>query len=383
MPEQISQRSAGIAGQTVGSHPLLSVFLELRVRNLEIGVAEFLDGLRLLATTCEVGSRDDLILACQALWGSSREEQRAIEKALHVTLPARLTSETIAQMRQQRASDPTPENRSRNRQRQPSSPQSSAAPKASNEPAVEQQVSLNALPSTDQVATKPVKAPQNPVQPRTAFIDLAGEVPIFRRHAKRSWRYFRRMARVGPSTEADIPKTIRQIHRDGVFLQPILVPRRRNLANIVILMDQSESMTPFRMWTNELVQAARQSGLASVTVLFFSDTPTDFVFQDRSLTAPVDLQDIVRRLPGTGIMVVSDAGAARGGFDRIRVDDSIAFVRSYSHRARVAWINPVPTVRWEFSTAESISAAAGVKMFSLERMELYDAMNVLRGRSIT
>ena len=79
-------------------------------------------------------------------------------------------------------------------------------------------------------------------------------------------------------------------------------------------------------------------------------------------------------------MLLSDAGAARGHYDLLRLLDTVAFfkaVRAYS--TQYVWLNPLPRRYWLRSTAAQI--ARHIPMFPMDRTGMYHAVNVLRGHT--
>jgi uncharacterized protein len=100
------------------------------------------------------------------------------------------------------------------------------------------------------------------------------------------------------------------------------------------------------------------------------------------LLTPCLLADIVIGTgPDTAVVVVSDAGAARGSMDPARNLAAVAFVRAlYERRQRVVWLNPMPAELWAGSSAAQL--ARHVPMFALDRPGLHRAVDVLRGRPV-
>ena len=85
-----------------------------------------------------------------------------------------------------------------------------------------------------------------------------------------------------------------------------------------------------------------------------------------------------RAMPG--VVIFSDAGAARGGWSRERIESTATFI--FQLRAlgveNIAWINPMPASRWQPSSAVEI--AKFVPMLSLDATQMNEAVNVLSGR---
>jgi uncharacterized protein with von Willebrand factor type A (vWA) domain len=80
-----------------------------------------------------------------------------------------------------------------------------------------------------------------------------------------------------------------------------------------------------------------------------------------------------------GVVVLSDAGAARGNFDAGRNAATVAFFRALRvRRHRAMWLNPMPRALWTGSSAAQL--ARHVPMFPLDAPGLHRGIEVLRGR---
>lgn len=225
-------------------------------------------------------------------------------------------------------------------------------------------------------------------------------LPVTRRQMKQGWRFLRQRVREGPAVELDMTATVRRISQDGFFLTPVLRPRRINKAALLLLIDRDGSMVPFHTLGERLEETAVEAGrLGRAGTYYFHDCPPPqnrrqlVTAQDpyrehklyqkahllgaRPVSAIVDDFDDWR----TGVLIFSDAGAARGDWDTARIDNTAVFL--YQLRTlgieRIAWLNPMPEPRWAQTSAAPI--ADMVPMFSLERNGLYRAIDVLRGRS--
>ena len=142
-------------------------------------------------------------------------------------------------------------------------------------------------------------------------------------------------------------------------------------------------MVPFQYVTRSLVGGAQHVGLARVDVRYFHDVPLGMVFRDLEQRTPVTIEETAAPFTNAGILVYSDAGAARGGMDNTRLGhtaEALATLRRYT--TTIAWLNPVPRDRWAGTTARAISDLehGAVPMFPLDRPSLIEAIDVLRGR---
>jgi uncharacterized protein with von Willebrand factor type A (vWA) domain len=78
------------------------------------------------------------------------------------------------------------------------------------------------------------------------------------------------------------------------------------------------------------------------------------------------------------VLIVSDAGAARGGRDQARFRATARLLVGIKQRtAHLAWLNPVPRARWPGTTAQLIGAI--VPMHPMDEDGFGNAIDVLRG----
>jgi uncharacterized protein with von Willebrand factor type A (vWA) domain len=181
----------------------------------------------------------------------------------------------------------------------------------------------------------------------TVAIEVSGRdyLPISRRQIKQSLRYMRRMERSGPPVEIDVQATLAQFARDDQFAEPVVIPRRINLAETILFVDIDGSMVPFSGLERRLVTCLSEAGLArKPKVYYFHDCPEDFLFGDPGRGSSVDLAEALKTsLTRSFAIIVSDAGAARGRRDVERVDATALFLtRLRRSIPRVVWLNPVP-----------------------------------------
>ena len=211
---------------------------------------------------------------------------------------------------------------------------------------------------------------------------LLGEYfPVNRRQMKQIWRYLRRPIREGSPVELDIEATVNKIGREGILQELVLVPRRVNRAELMLLIDRDGSMVPFHALSQRLAETAVRGGrLGKAGIYYFHNCPIDYIYGDRYLLKAEFINDILSLIPErTAVLIFSDAGAARGGYNRKRVEFTEKFIRQLKTKIRyIAWLNPLPKNRWNNTSAGAISRV--VPMFEMSRSGLQQAINVLRGR---
>ena len=215
------------------------------------------------------------------------------------------------------------------------------------------------------------------------FAIAAEYFPVTRRQMKQSWRYLRRPVCQGPPTELDLEATIEEIGRQGRFLKPVLVPRRSNQSELLLLVDRDGSMVPFHSFCDRLIQTACQRDrLGKPRIYYFHNCPGKYLYSDRYHLEAELVRDVLGSLRSqqAGALVISDAGAARGGINRRRVELTAAFLEQLGQQIRyVAWLNPMPSSSWPGTSAAEIARL--VPMFECDRRGLHESICVLRGKA--
>lgn len=215
------------------------------------------------------------------------------------------------------------------------------------------------------------------------FLLTSDYLPITRRQMKRSWRYLRQMVREGPPTELDIEATVAAIGQRGILLEPVLVPRRINRTELLLLLDQDGSMVPFHMLSHRLAETALRGGrLGQANIYYFHNCPIDYLFHDPYRQDAVLIENLLQQFhyQHARVLIFSDAGAARGGFNPDRLKLTQVFVEKLRQTMRyMVWLNPMPHSRWSGTTAGAIADL--IPMFEMSRHGMDEAVRALLGRS--
>jgi uncharacterized protein len=233
------------------------------------------------------------------------------------------------------------------------------------------------------MAVQPITATSNP-RSSDRFI-LAGDyLPVTQRQMKQSWRHLRRMVREGMKTELDLEQTVSQISSKGMLLEPVLVPRRVNRTELILLIDRDGSMAAFHALGERLVETAVMGGkLGKTETYYFKNCPMGYLYHDRVHSESETLAEVQTKLQRdrTVVLIFSDAGAARGGLNYDRVGLTLTFLQELrSHVRYVTWLNPMPKSRWAGTTAAEIARL--LPMFDSTREGLDRAIDVLQGKQI-
>ncbi len=339
---------------------VIRLFKRLCDRGFKLGVGELLDALKLLDGGWAINSLDELQQDLRLLWRRTDAEDDRFSEAWAEVLAedaAPAVSEPVK---------PLPEDARPERAKEPISPP---------EPA----------PKESQPAAPSAEAAVLPVQTFTPARDdsrkeISAYWPISRRMMAYGWRYLRRPLPDGPADVLDIAATVERAAREGFFLSPVYRRRERNHARLALLVDQEGSMAPFHRFTRDLVETALdERTLPQVEVYYFHNLIAEEIYLDPHLTSRAKRDEILTGFDDeTSILIVSDAGAARGFRRRERIRGATAMLSALNRQTSLlAWLNPMPAERWRGTSAEII--ARQTPMFQMNQDGFSSAIDVVRG----
>ncbi len=240
-----------------------------------------------------------------------------------------------------------------------------------------------ASPVTPSVGFSPLPVQVPTLEEELDEFELRNVGPVSRRSMAYGWRSMRRLRAEGPRTVVDVRATVQQVARQGFYVAPVMRRRLVNQARLVLLIDQQGSMVPFHRWSRDLMETAiADTTLASVSVFYFYNVPQEFLYLDEHLTKPIALDQVLDGIDEeTSVVVVSDAGAARGRRDRSRIRETTCVVGKVRSRTeRLGWLNPMPIDRWGRSGAEILAYL--VPMGSMDRDGLRGVVGAVTGNPI-
>lgn len=185
-------------------------------------------------------------------------------------------------------------------------------------------------------------------------------LPVSRRFIEQTIRSLRYKVPGAGRATVDIPATVEEVARKGYFDEWKLKEEDGFVTRWTMLIDHEGSMIAFKDLTDAVVESAMTGGVKNEgDVFYFRNYPSEYLFTNPEHTRSVKLRKLITS-PARNILIVSDAGAARGYYSEDRVRK--VFRLLYQLRShRIAWLNPLPEQRWKGTSAEKISTY--VKMF--------------------
>jgi hypothetical protein len=393
---------------------LFQVFEELRRQGVPLGVSDYLEAIETIQAGIGLEDAASFKGLCRLLWAKSREDQELFDLAFTKLVESQLQTISTSQPSTPTSAtspsktpapstalplsspsqlEPQPQPKIETTPTSKTSPSTVSSPsgslaestsslpkpqlQAEPEPRLELAQESMALPSSS-VGESFVLKSELTKEPH--YYQLLPRLPISQRDMVEVWRQVRRPQRAGVPEELDVEETINCICRFGLLRGPVLRPRRRNQARLVVLVDQQGSMTPFAPLIEAVMESILRGGLLGKTnFYYFHNYPEGFLYQRSSLTNALPLEAVLdEQAKGNSVLIVSDGGAARGYYHRRRVAGTKSFLKILNaYTYLYAWLNPMLPNRWVATTAEDI--ACMVPMFSLDREGLNDAVNILRG----
>lgn len=158
----------------------------------------------------------------------------------------------------------------------------------------------------------------------------------------------------------DIEATVKDVGSKGYFDKWFLSEEDDFVTRWTLLFDREGSMVAFHGLQDVLAAAAINGTIRNDGDLFyFHNITRDYLYTNTQRTHSVPFAEIAYGSM-RNILIVSDAGAARGSFneDRIRQTEMMIY---HLRKHRIAWLNPLPKARWKNSSAYFI--AGFVNMF--------------------
>lgn len=201
---------------------------------------------------------------------------------------------------------------------------------------------------------------------KQGYILKVSDFPFLERQTRHSWLRLRQPLRRGKTQEIDISATVHKIGRDSICLEPEYKPQRLNQTQLIFLEDREGSMIPFRPIIDSLFNTVEPKQFAAVNRYYFRNCPRDFVYLQSKGTEVLALERLPLERQHTVLVIISDAGAARGGYNYQRVEMTQALLNKLQpHVKALFWLNPIPSIRWTGTTAAEIYKLLEGRMFEL------------------
>lgn len=192
-----------------------------------------------------------------------------------------------------------------------------------------------------------------------SFRELDGDAELSPRNLKLALRRLRRFARSGAAEEFDLEATVAATAREGGLLDVRMRPERRNAVSVILLLDVGGSMDDHVHAAEALFGAARAE-FKRLEHFHFHNFLYEHVWTHarRQPSDRVATWDLLHRYPADHrVILVGDASmhpyeiSHPGGASEYWNPEAGAtwFRRLAAHFPHLAWINPLPRERWDWT----------------------------------
>lgn len=389
--------------------PLFAITHALREAGLPVSVRDVLDGISALETledpfsylSCvedaaepdrrRLARRARLVWLVQTLWARSEVEREIVRRTIENDIRPALPMHVLALDEAARPAPHGPDS--------PSDPPLPRPPSADPLPDLlapqDDQAALSAAaddsPEEDALAglTRRERLALNVPVPAIEDHTLGEDVPFELSDAplldelslSAIWRRFRQPVLRIDGRRVDIDRSIQATIRSGGQLKIEPALRRTNQARLIVLLDQSMTMTPWATTSRqfEATLESSSSRLSDVAIYHFSGIPGSKVFVDKGLRRPRPLTAVLQEWTGAPMMVFGDAGAIRGLTEATtaRLDRFLAETRRADIRP-LCWINPMPVKRWAHAFRDGMSREGHAHAFELGHEAMIAMVTVMR-----
>ncbi|MBW4511473.1 MAG: hypothetical protein KME64_33920 [Scytonematopsis contorta HA4267-MV1] len=337
---------------------LLDLFQKLR----QAGMALTLEQYELLRQAVNkgygLGGWKDIKRVCRLLWvkPSANYDARIFDRAFEDYIQqhhAKIPLET----------EPTPKNI-------PSIPPDKKTPL--NLPKIPPRKSKNAgMPSKKAESEKEVLGAVKTSSTDTSnnFNFTPKDFPINLRDVEVIWRLLKRPVQIGREYELDIDATLELIEREDFSSDVIMRPVRIRRAELLLLIDDNLAMIPYFSAFEPFIQAINEARITPASIYRFTSYPDEFLYYWHDPTKAEVITNLLPKLHQnrTIALIISEAGATIGTYSEQRINGISKFLSILSPCVRqLIWLNPLPSERWQQTSAWEIHKILDGKMLTYE-----------------
>jgi uncharacterized protein with von Willebrand factor type A (vWA) domain len=224
---------------------------------------------------------------------------------------------------------------------------------------------------------------------RREFANLDDGVELGTRNMKIALRRLRRFARRGAATEFALGDTIDATARSGGWLDIKMLPERRNVVKVLLLIDVGGSMDPYAQLCAELFSAAR-SEFKHLEQYYFHNFLYERLWRDNRRRGGTEKPtlEVLRTYPSDyKLVLVGDATMspyeithAGGSVEHMNPEAGrVWLARLLAAFPRFAWLNPQPRRAWHHTASiELTRELLDGRMYPLTLAGLDEAIDALK-----
>jgi uncharacterized protein with von Willebrand factor type A (vWA) domain len=325
--------------------PLLyPLFEHLRRNNFQLGISEYILAIKALRYGVGLENPGKLKQICRLLWAKSEEEQIQFDEAFSVLVEP-LLEPTAAETGFREPSEfDVDQTKPLDKRKEESLFKKDM--KTDGESPVDIEKKEYEVQPTSFTPTVPLISDYIPQEKKYFFTP---HLPLECRDMAIIWKQLRRFKKPGKTEELDIDATIKEIGRTGLFLGAKLRTCVQYQIELILLLDIQKSMIPFQLLIDALERSFSHNNLGNeINKYYFKEFPGKYLYEEPNITNPVPIETLLESNKEKLVLIVSDAGAARGYYEIDRVEKTKNFIYFLEDNNFIyVWFNPMPFIRWE------------------------------------
>jgi uncharacterized protein len=184
-----------------------------------------------------------------------------------------------------------------------------------------------------------------------------------------TWRLLKRPVQIGREYELDIDATVEQIEREDFFNNVVMRPVRIRRAELLLLIDDNSAMIPYFRAFEPFIQAIDEARITPASIYRFTSYPDEYLYHWHHPTKAEAITNLLSKLHHnrTIVLIISEAGATIGTYSEQRINGISKFLSILSPCVRqLIWLNPLPSERWQQTSAWEIHKILDGKMLTYE-----------------
>jgi len=220
------------------------------------------------------------------------------------------------------------------------------------------------------------------------FVFTENYFPISKRYISNLWDFLPSASIQSGYNKIDIQQTIQQYAQQGYLTELCFEKQKQIAEGILLLSDHQGSMIAFEQLSDLIDDTLNETfgDNKNADFLFsryyFYNLLQDYIYTNQAHTKYISTENFIKKhqQQRTAIIIVSDAGAARGSNSGGRVRATIKFLFKLNKISnKIVWLNPMPEDRWTDTSAERI--ARFVPMISVEQYKLHKVIDLFKGKN--
>lgn len=196
------------------------------------------------------------------------------------------------------------------------------------------------------------------------------------------WRRLYKPTKKKDYSNIDIAKTVEMFCHSGLMLEPQMEDRTQNTAELLVLIDAGDYMSPWLPMSQQLGETAQSklSRLKECNVYYFNKMPGQYLYQDRQFKRRVKFDSIFQQAPNAATLVFSESGSAQQVFDVIRKVRLHSLINNsfFMSGRKIAWLNPMPRSQWLPDFLQMVSEHHSIHLAGLSLADLTQSMDFLK-----